>query len=348
MSRRKTNETRITKSNKVVWTVEWIDASGARHLQHDCLEADSIAELHTTLVTEQCKMQKRYQGPEQAKANTRKTKRQRQQEESSPQGLVNEDVQRQQGCMPHSGKGERTAETCTEREAKLEVDGLPKRSDADKAVEQVRPADTDEAKRTVQGALYSTTDPQGGEATGCLVRVDRNGQPRDIRDDASSHRSPLLVDIKPELERPEGDTARLATPDPSQHAEVLGMPSQMPESRPTNYYYLSKPGTPSTHRVLIPLDSDSTLTGSLHDRVVQEYPTIYVLPDAPDSLPECFTLESDYARGTRNSMTSHRQCAAMETNVAGGGMGNGTNADSGPDQLDASSILEMLKRDITA
>lgn len=61
------------------------------------------------------------------------------------------------------------------------------------------------------------------------------------------------------------------------------------------YFYLHRPYTPSSHpRVVIPLQSSESLSTLLRNRVVLEFPTIYVIPCSPTSLPDNFMLEDDY------------------------------------------------------
>lgn len=74
-------------------------------------------------------------------------------------------------------------------------------------------------------------------------------------------------------------------------------PSEYDSWQPSSnaYFYLLRTYTPSSYgRVLTPLHPDWTLKTVLRNRVVLEFPTIYVLPMAPNSLPEGFMLESHF------------------------------------------------------
>jgi hypothetical protein len=55
-------------------------------------------------------------------------------------------------------------------------------------------------------------------------------------------------------------------------------------SSPDPFFYLLKPSTTGTAKVLIPMDASQTLTESLSTRVVLEFPTIYILHRSPDEL----------------------------------------------------------------
>ncbi|KAI9821943.1 MAG: hypothetical protein M1827_002525 [Pycnora praestabilis] len=60
------------------------------------------------------------------------------------------------------------------------------------------------------------------------------------------------------------------------------------------FFYLLRPHTTSSSRVLIPIVSSSPLSASLKDQVVLEFPTIYILNHPQSALPEGFMLESEY------------------------------------------------------
>jgi len=106
-----------------------------------------------------------------------------------------------------------------------------------------------------------------------------------------------------------------------------------------HHFYLLRPATTTSSQVLIPLDPTSSLTQSLRDRTVQEYPTIFTLDAPPASLPSGYTLEEDYLR-TRRDQDARDFPQAFERDTAGA-----------PDvareePLDARGILDMLRRDV--
>jgi hypothetical protein len=61
-----------------------------------------------------------------------------------------------------------------------------------------------------------------------------------------------------------------------------------------NHYYLVKPRTLGNLKVLIPLSPNDVLSQCLRRRVVLEFPTIQVLPWAPNALPNDYLLEEAY------------------------------------------------------
>ncbi|KAI9809171.1 MAG: hypothetical protein M1825_002462 [Sarcosagium campestre] len=68
-------------------------------------------------------------------------------------------------------------------------------------------------------------------------------------------------------------------------------PSSENLSSPDTYFYLLRPRTPANIRVLAPISAETSITDCLKERVLLEFPTIYVLPFKPDSLPAGFMTE---------------------------------------------------------
>ncbi|KAH9845017.1 HIT zinc finger protein [Teratosphaeria destructans] len=120
---------------------------------------------------------------------------------------------------------------------------------------------------------------------------------------------------------------------------------------PTNHFYLLRPATASALRVLIPVRSDVTLTQTLEHHSVQEYPTIYVLDAGPESLPDGFTTESSYLAVRATAEHELRERVQGAKGVAGNHNDHGSST-QGPDkaetakELDAQSVLDMLRRDM--
>lgn len=74
----------------------------------------------------------------------------------------------------------------------------------------------------------------------------------------------------------------------------------IPTLSPDYSFYLLRPHTSSSKpRVLIPLSPAATLADCLRNRVVLEYPTLYVLRHAPTALPEGFMTEEQYLAGAK-------------------------------------------------
>ncbi|GME50808.1 putative hit finger domain protein [Neofusicoccum parvum] len=132
---------------------------------------------------------------------------------------------------------------------------------------------------------------------------------------------------------------------------------------PIHSFYLLKPHTPSSQpRVLIPLDSSSTLTAALSTQVVLEYPTIKVLPcqGAGAPLPDGFILEEEYIRQSKQDVQELEALIGPDGEVmtaakvrrdddradgAHGRVSKGA-GDTGP--VDDRRLLEVLSRDLNA
>lgn len=129
------------------------------------------------------------------------------------------------------------------------------------------------------------------------------------------------------------------------------------------YFYLLKPSTASSQKVLIALDSTQTLTEALSHRAVLEFPTIYLLSQAPSELPPQFLSEQAYQE-LREKEEAELKKAVAQTEADG--VGERPMPDSsGPQRLNASGpgaqnhdrsqskpdpakILEMLRRDLSS
>lgn len=100
-----------------------------------------------------------------------------------------------------------------------------------------------------------------------------------------------------------------------------------------SHLYLLKPSTTGPSRVLIPIDPSKTLTKILEGQTVQEYPTIYVLHDPPDSLPTGFNHVDHEVKTSSHGLPTTTRALQSGEDVA-------------KSELDVKSILDMLKRDV--
>jgi len=111
-------------------------------------------------------------------------------------------------------------------------------------------------------------------------------------------------------------------------------------------FCLHHPSLPSKHPVLITLSPDSTLATSLTNRLVLEFPTIYVLHRQPDGkLPEGFISEEDFFATTKKELIEEMvggDQAISNMDVAGGGM-RGELEDG---EVDQRRLLEVFGKDL--
>lgn len=115
------------------------------------------------------------------------------------------------------------------------------------------------------------------------------------------------------------------------------------EPSPAEHFYLLKPFTATKSKVLIPIDATAKLTDCLKTQTVLEFPTIYVLSEAPDSLPADYQLEEEYLK-LRKAEEAEVEGLVRRTNQSTGGALNPAKEEG--KQVDANSILDMLKRDV--
>lgn len=68
-----------------------------------------------------------------------------------------------------------------------------------------------------------------------------------------------------------------------------------------NHFYLHRPNLPSHVRCLIPVQPGARIKDVIRDRVLIEFPTIFVLGACQEKLQEPFITEEEYLKGTRKS-----------------------------------------------
>lgn len=115
-----------------------------------------------------------------------------------------------------------------------------------------------------------------------------------------------------------------------------------------DHYYLLKQSTSGSSCVLIPLQSTSTLTQALHGQNVQEYPTIYVLPNSPQCLPREFISVDDYRANLRIGERTAASEGRDATQFAPATRSIQAKETTSEGEVDAKAILDMLKRDVRA
>ncbi|GAB1215421.1 hypothetical protein ATERTT37_004608 [Aspergillus terreus] len=112
------------------------------------------------------------------------------------------------------------------------------------------------------------------------------------------------------------------------------------------YFYLHRPRTATKQPVVIPVDPQATLASALRDRTVLEFPSIYVLPDSPETLRTTtenpsFLLEEVYLQSQPQAEQEQDDTTAEDT-------AEGTHALGSVDitNVDENKVLEVLKKDL--
>lgn len=118
-----------------------------------------------------------------------------------------------------------------------------------------------------------------------------------------------------------------------------------PASNDKVAFYLHHPSLPSRQPVLIPLSPHSKLATSLTNRLVLEFPTIYVLNQQPDEkLPEGFISEHDFFQLAKKGLVEELEDG--EVNDAGRDEVKGDQQGGGREGVDEKRLLEVLGRDL--
>ena len=335
MNRQKTNFTRVSKSGNVLWTVEWSGASGKRELQDNCLESKSVAESYAALQVEKRNFARRNSDGKNQQSAQRGTKRKRVPDtRASQHGQEDDHRLREIDLIQHL------------RHKELEVKEVAVKSEClDNACPEAKTEAGGEDGSSSRTDYITNRTAEGETHPGLS---DSREEVVEMNVDEASHSSPP-VHFKLEMDQPnkvQEFVDQLHLPNASLESESMDCRSQI---QPQHHYFLLKPATFGPSQVLIPLKSASSLTDSLRDQIVQEYPTIYVLLDSPEQLPPGFMLEKDYVNPVKRDIDGSRGLASTR------GDGNAADARSNEQQqnsqdadgLDAKSILNMLKRDIT-
>ncbi|MCJ1363666.1 hypothetical protein MMC16_002774 [Acarospora aff. strigata] len=153
-------------------------------------------------------------------------------------------------------------------------------------------------------------------------------------DDQEAPPSPTPVRISPIDSAPPPTTNPLL-PEP---------PSTQP--CPPLHFYLLRPHTPSASPVLIPLSSSAPLSQSLSHHVILEFPTIYVLPHAPSSLPDGYTLESVFLGQSRREEDEVRELLSVVPHVRAEYEDYGMTETARQQTVDDRKILDVLRKDL--
>ena len=116
------------------------------------------------------------------------------------------------------------------------------------------------------------------------------------------------------------------------------------------YFYLHRPRTATKQPVLIPLAPSSTLTTALRRRTVLEFPTIYVLPDSPDTIrtAEGFLLEDDYLQsgGVDEETTAGDPAGTIDGEAQAQSESQLASNAADLEHVDEAKVLEVLKQDL--
>ena len=147
-----------------------------------------------------------------------------------------------------------------------------------------------------------------------------------------------------ESERPLTDRMDQPGPEPPTSTSEISQPTSAPSLK----FYLHHPSLPSKNPVLIALPSDATLATSLTNRLVLEFPTIYVLPQHQSGgLPDGFTSEDDYFAAAEKDLIEGAlevEDTVSDINVVSGETKDGLEEG----EVHEGRLLEVLGKDLRA
>jgi len=116
------------------------------------------------------------------------------------------------------------------------------------------------------------------------------------------------------------------------------------ESRYT--FYLLRPRTSSSRRVLIPLTSTDTLGDALREQTLEEFPTVYYFPAATPDLPSEFMLDEDYRKEEGEQQKEFEELMRdVDPKILRRLKDDGTKS-KGDEEVDSKRILDVLKQDL--
>lgn len=213
------------------------------------------------------------------------------------------------------------------------------------------------AKHLVLLAAYpekmKRDEERGGNAKDERVRrkMDELGIPPRLRQESSKPKVDRANSEKQELTNTNENTGMSATTQSldsitTSTALVLDCPTTQPAPPASVTFHLHHPSLPSKHPVLIPLSPDARLATSLTNRLILEFPTIYVLDrQSDDKLPEGFISEDDFFATAKKELIKE----LVEGESAGSAMDvvdndRGRGLEEG--EVDQRQLLEVLGKDL--
>ncbi|PYH73019.1 uncharacterized protein BO88DRAFT_441505 [Aspergillus vadensis CBS 113365] len=108
------------------------------------------------------------------------------------------------------------------------------------------------------------------------------------------------------------------------------------------YFYLHRPRTATKQPVLAPLPPKITIAAALRGHTVLEFPTIYVLPDSPDTIraqeDSKYILEEEYLRTHQSPEESSEDTGDADDTLPPGAIDL--------QGVDESKVLEVLQKDL--
>lgn len=240
----------------MTWTVEWLHADGLRELQQ-CGEHEAVLRHYISLPSQREINKKRKQ--EKHSETKRSSKASKKQKRLPAARTAQENPS--ESSPPNVPVGLTKAEEEPVSSVSTEkVCDLPQ-----EIVEE----------RLVEGRLEDDTLHSTHEAT-------TEEFPKVLQEEA-------LEEIIPE--NPSSTHQDVLRSEPSVPVPTSTKAAELPQEKV--HFYLAKPFTTGRNRILLPISSNTTLFQCLPNKTVSEFPTIQVLSQPPDLLPNDYVLETE-------------------------------------------------------
>ncbi|KAJ8106826.1 hypothetical protein OPT61_g9285 [Boeremia exigua] len=111
-------------------------------------------------------------------------------------------------------------------------------------------------------------------------------------------------------------------------------------------FYLLRPRTSSSRRVLIPLTSSDTLGDALRGCTIEEFPTIYYFLPATPKLPDGFMLDEDYRKEEGEQQKEFEELMRdVDPEILRRLRDNGSSSNV-DEEVNSKKILDVLKQDL--
>lgn len=111
-------------------------------------------------------------------------------------------------------------------------------------------------------------------------------------------------------------------------------------------FFLLRPRTSASRRVLIPLTSTDTLGDALRGQTVEEFPTVYYFPAATPDLSSEYMLDEEYRKEEGEQQREFEELMRdVDPEILRRLKDDGTKS-RGDEEVDSKRILDVLKQDL--
>ncbi|KAF3034998.1 hypothetical protein E8E12_003908 [Didymella heteroderae] len=196
---------------------------------------------------------------------------------------------------------------------------------------------TSKKKRKRETEATLTSNPEAVQDTAELSTI------RVASSEINSHvkapeKAPLVLELQAESQQ---DAPSIESPTSQPDAPSSGAPTV-----DRYIFYLLRPRTSSSRRVLIPLTSTDTLGDALRGQTVEEFPTLYYFSAATPDLPPEFMLDEQYRKEEGEQQREFEELLRdVDPEILKRLKDDGTKSKV-DEEVDSKRILDVLKQDL--